>query len=71
MSNFKDTSIKPGSRMNRRLLHRQTEAIVREFDKAAPFTVEFHLNEINLGCCRKFNAALMRATGDLVFLSYR
>ncbi|OZC34905.1 family 2 glycosyl transferase [Marinobacter vinifirmus] len=47
----------------------QTESIVREFAKTAPFTVEFHRNEKNLGYCGNFNAALMKTTGDLVFLS--
>ena len=46
-----------------------TEIIVREFRKTAPFKVEFHRNEQNLGYCGNFNAALIRATGDLVFLS--
>ena len=47
----------------------RTEAIIREFAKTAPFTVEFHRNEKNLGYCGNFNAALMNTTGDLVFLS--
>lgn len=47
----------------------QTEAIVRDFAKTAPFNVEFHRNERNLGYCGNFNAALMKTTGDLVFLS--
>ena len=47
----------------------QTEAIVGEFAKTAPFAVEFHRNENNLGYCGNFNAALMKTTGDLVFLS--
>ncbi len=47
----------------------ETEAIVREFAKTAPFTVEFHRNEKNLGYCGNFNAALMKTTGDLVLLS--
>jgi len=47
----------------------QTEAIVREFAKIAPFTVEFQRNEKNLGYCGNFNAALMKTTGALVFLS--
>src|SRR5690554_4347702 len=47
----------------------QTEAIVREFAKTAPFAVEFHRNEKNLGYCGNFNAALMKTSGDLVFLS--
>lgn len=47
----------------------QTEAIVRDFAKSAPFKVEFYCNEKNLGYCGNFNAALMKTTGDLVFLS--
>lgn len=47
----------------------ETEAIVREFAKTAPFKVEFYKNEKNLGYCGNFNAALMKTTGDLVFLS--
>jgi len=46
-----------------------TEIIVRKFAKNAPFKVEFHRNEINLGYCGNFNAALMKTSGDLVFLS--
>ncbi|WP_233399168.1 glycosyltransferase family 2 protein [Idiomarina abyssalis] len=46
-----------------------TESIVREFAKNAPFKVEFHRNEKNLGYCGNFNAALMKTSGDLVFLS--
>lgn len=46
-----------------------TASIVREFSKTAPFKVEFYRNERNLGYCGNFNAALMRATGDIVFLS--
>lgn len=47
----------------------ETEAIVKEFSKSAPFTVKFFRNEKNLGYCGNFNAALMKTTGDLVFLS--
>ncbi|MCL1479089.1 glycosyltransferase family 2 protein [Marinobacter sp. M3C] len=47
----------------------ETETIVREFAKTAPFTVKFYRNERNLGYCGNFNAALMKTTGDLVFLS--
>lgn len=47
----------------------QTEALVSEFAKTAPFKVEFHRNKRNLGYCGNFNAALMKTTGDLVFLS--
>jgi len=46
-----------------------TEAIVREFAKTAPFKVEFYLNEKNLGYCGNFNAALIKTSGELVFLS--
>ena len=46
-----------------------TEEIVKEFAETAPFTVVFHRNEKNLGYCGNFNAALMKTTGDLVFLS--
>lgn len=46
----------------------ETESIVREFAKTAPFKVEFYRNEKNLGYCGNFNAALMKTTGDLVFL---
>lgn len=47
----------------------ETEAIVHEFAKTAPFTVKFHRNENNLGYCGNFSAALMKTTGELVFLS--
>lgn len=46
-----------------------TEIIVKKFAKNAPFKVEFHRNEKNLGYCGNFNAALMRTSGDIVFLS--
>lgn len=46
-----------------------TEAIVQEFAKTAPFTVEFYRNEKNLGYCGNFNSALMKTTGDWIFLS--
>lgn len=47
----------------------ETEVIVRQFAKIAPFNVEFYRNEKNLGYCGNFNAALMKTAGDLVFLS--
>ncbi|POP52211.1 family 2 glycosyl transferase [Zhongshania marina] len=47
----------------------ETEAIVKEFAKKAPFKVEFYKNVENLGYCRNFNAALMKTTGELVLLS--
>ncbi|AFP31446.1 glycosyltransferase family 2 protein [Marinobacter sp. BSs20148] len=46
----------------------ETEAIVREFARKAPFKVEFFRNEKNMGYCGNFNAALMKTSGDLVFL---
>jgi glycosyltransferase involved in cell wall biosynthesis len=46
-----------------------TEMIVRDFAKTAPFEVKFFRNQKNLGYCGNFNAALMKTTGDLVFLS--
>lgn len=47
----------------------KTEEVVNEFSRIAPFPVIFNRNEKNLGYCGNFNAALMKATGDLVFLS--
>lgn len=47
----------------------ETETIVREFAKTAPFNVKFYRNEMNLGYTGNFNSALMKTTGDLVFLS--
>lgn len=46
-----------------------TEEIVKTFAESAPFPVIFNRNEKNLGYCGNFNAALMKTTGDLVFLS--
>lgn len=46
-----------------------TEEIVKNFAAQAPFRVLFQRNEKNLGYCGNFNQALMRTTGDLVFLS--
>lgn len=47
----------------------RTEMIVNEFAATAPFNVFFHRNEKNMGYCGNFNEALVRTTGDLVFLS--
>lgn len=47
----------------------ETEQIISEFAKTAPFKVIFSRNEKNLGYCGNFNAALMKTSGDLVFLS--
>jgi glycosyltransferase involved in cell wall biosynthesis len=47
----------------------ETETIVRDFAQTASFKVLFSRNEQNLGYCGNFNAALMKTTGGLVFLS--
>lgn len=47
----------------------RTGEIVSQFADKAPFDVVFFRNEKNLGYCGNFNAALMKTTGDLVFLS--
>ena len=47
----------------------ETELIAHKFAETAPFEVVFSKNEKNLGYCGNFNAALMKSTGDLVFLS--
>lgn len=46
-----------------------TVEIIREFAKKAPFKIEVSINEKNLGYAGNFSAALMKTTGDLVFLS--
>ncbi|MCK0152859.1 glycosyltransferase family 2 protein [Alcanivorax sp. S6407] len=46
-----------------------TEEIVNEFSSRAPFKVVFHKNKKNHGYCGNFNEALIRTTGDIVFLS--
>lgn len=46
-----------------------TEQIVKEFSKTAPFNVIYLRNSINIGYAGNFNVALMQTTGDLVFLS--
>lgn len=46
-----------------------TEAIIQKFKNKAPFDVKFYRNKKNLGYCGNFNEALMKTTGDLVFLS--
>ncbi|WP_432472048.1 glycosyltransferase family 2 protein [Amphritea sp. HPY] len=47
----------------------ETEEIIVSFTQTAPFKVIFSRNNKNLGYCANFNAALMKTTGDLVFLS--
>ena len=46
-----------------------TLAIIEKFAASAPFEVRWGRNEENLGYTGNFNKALMKATGDLVFLS--
>ena len=46
-----------------------TVALIKQFAEHAPFKIEVSVNERNLGYAGNFNAALMRTTGDLVFLS--
>lgn len=46
-----------------------TEDIIFEFARTAPFKVKFYRTEKNLGYSANFNAALLKTTGDLVFLS--
>lgn len=47
----------------------ETPEIVERLAATAPFPVFWSRNERNLGYCGNFNAALLRTTGDLVFLS--
>lgn len=47
----------------------ETGAIILEFAQVAPFKVVFYRNEQKLGYCGNFNAALIKVTGDIVFLS--
>ncbi len=46
-----------------------TLAIIETFAATAPFEVRWERNEENLGYTGNFNKALMKAAGDLVFLS--
>lgn len=46
-----------------------TLEIIERFAASAPFEVHWEQNEQNLGCTGNFNKALMKTTGDLVFLS--
>ena len=46
-----------------------TEDIILEFAKTAPFKVIYSRNKENLGYCKNFNEAIMKTSGDLVFLS--
>ena len=46
-----------------------TLEIIQAFAAMAPFEVRWEQNEKNLGYTGNFNQALMKTTGDLVFLS--
>ncbi len=46
-----------------------TVEILTRFAGVAPFPVRIHVNERRLGYAGNFNEALLRTTGDLVFLS--
>ena len=46
-----------------------TLEILTDFSKTAPFNVAVHQNERNYGYCGNFSQALIRSSGDLVFLS--
>jgi len=47
----------------------ETPKIIKRFSETAPFEVHWERNEQNLGYTGNFNQALMKTTGDLVFLS--
>jgi hypothetical protein len=46
-----------------------TQQILLEFKKAAPFQVRINVNPSNLGFTKNFSNAMQRCTGDLVFLA--
>lgn len=46
-----------------------TLGLLKTFAKTAPFDVAVHQNQRNYGYCGNFNQALMRTSGELVFLS--
>ena len=47
----------------------ETLEIIKGFEESAPFNVHWEQNEHNLGYTGNFNKALIKTTGDLVFLS--
>lgn len=47
----------------------ETVAIVESFASKAPFEVQLLRNDRNLGCCKNFELALSRSSGDIIFLS--
>jgi glycosyltransferase involved in cell wall biosynthesis len=46
-----------------------TRDILERFRQSAPFAVQIHRNETRLGFTKNFEKALLRCSGDLVFLS--
>jgi len=46
-----------------------TEGIVRQFAKSAPFPVHLHRQPVNLGSTRNFEDAIGRCSGEWIFLS--
>ena len=46
-----------------------TVEILERFAQTAPFSVLVHRNQHNYGYCGNFNQALLRTSGDLVFIS--
>lgn len=47
----------------------ETQLIIREFARAAPFPVRLTVNEKNLGSTKNFEETIKRCCGDLIFLS--
>lgn len=46
-----------------------TKDIVREFSRKAPFPVIFYANDARLGYSLNFSKAIMRASGEIIFIS--
>ena len=47
----------------------QTQALIEDFARSAPFPVRFHRNPERLGVGGNFDAAIQRCTGDFIALS--
>ena len=46
-----------------------TVELIKKFATNAPFKIKIYVNESNIGYSRNFNNALLKTTGDLIFLS--
>ena len=46
-----------------------TIKLIKQFSIKAPFRIEIHQNKSNLGYAQNFNNALLKTSGDLIFLS--